>query len=270
MSNELNATVVQRVEVSPGLIILRVVPNGWAIPSFTPGQFGVLALPGSAKRCVLCDAEEPLAKPDKLIKRAYSIASSSAGGEYLEFYIAHVPSGALTPRLFALQHGDGVWLSPKIKGMFTLADAPADKHLVLVATGTGLAPYMSMLRSEFMCGTERQFAVLHGARHSWELGYRSELRTLERLCPNFTYIPVVSRPEEEPVPWGGVTGYVQDLWACGVLSDRLGVDVTPQTTRIFLCGNPSMIESMVTTLEDGGFVEHTRKQDGEIFVERYW
>ncbi len=177
MANDLNAIVVQNIEVSPGLEILRVVPDGWEFPDFTPGQFAVLGLPGSAPRCRVCDPEDEVRDPQKLIKRAYSIASSSVTKEFLELYIVLVPSGSLTPRLFNLTAGDHVWLSPKFSGLFTLEDVPEDKHIVLVSTGTGLAPYMSMLRTQLVCGGPRRSAVLHGARHSWDLGYRSELMT---------------------------------------------------------------------------------------------
>ena len=270
MSVVLNALLAQRIEVSPGLVIMRVVPDGWELPDFTPGQFAVLALPGSAERCPVSTPEDKPADPDKLIKRAYSIASSSVAKEYVEFYIVLVSSGALTPRLFALPLAGRLWLSPKASGLFTLADAPADKNVVLIATGTGLAPYMSMLRTTLIAGGAQRFAVLHGARHSWDLGYRSELMTLDRMCPNFTYIPCISRPAEEPIAWGGETGYVQDLWERRPLDGVWGSRPTPEDTHVFLCGNPAMIETMIKRLEDRGFKEHKRKEPGQIHAEKYW
>jgi len=269
-ATELNAVVIQRIEVSPGLVILRVVPEGWELPDFTPGQFAVLGLPGSAARTVVSDAEDEAPKPDKLIKRAYSIASSSKAKEYMEFYVSLVPSGELTPRLFALQGGDTVWLSPKAHGMFTLADVPRDRHVVFLGTGTGLAPYMSMLRTELTCGSDRHFAVLHGARHSWDLGYRSELMTLRQICSNFTYLPTISRPDEELAPWQGESGYLQDLWQSRSLAEHWGFEPDPETTNLFLCGNPGMIEQMVELLGEEGYSEHTRKEPGQVLVERYW
>ena len=80
----------------------------------------------------------------------------------------------------------------------------------MIGTGTGLAPCMSMLRSELVCGGPRRFVILQGARFSWDLGYRTELTTLSRLCSNMTYIPVVSRPQEDPT-WRGLGGYLQDV-----------------------------------------------------------
>ena len=82
MDNETNAILAQRIEVSPGLAILRVVPDGWDLPDFTPGQFAVLGLPADAPRCEVCDPEEAdSGDSGKLIKRAYSIASSSVAKE---------------------------------------------------------------------------------------------------------------------------------------------------------------------------------------------
>ncbi|MCJ7755346.1 MAG: hypothetical protein MUP13_12345, partial [Thermoanaerobaculales bacterium] len=197
---DLNAVVQQRNEVAPGLMVIRIAPEGWDLPVFTPGQFAVLGLPPEAPRCDLADPDEEEHKPGALIRRAYSIASSSVARENLELYITLVRSGALTPRLFALAPGDRLWLGPKITGRFTLDDAPDDADLVLVATGTGLAPYMSMLSTQLMCGASRRFAVLHGAYPSWDLGYRNELLTLQHLCSNLTYVATIDRPQEEPVP----------------------------------------------------------------------
>ena len=269
-ATDLNATVIQRIEVSPGLVILRVVPQGWELPEFEAGQFAVLGLPATAPRTIVSDPEETPLRNGKLIKRAYSIASSSKAKEFMEFYVALVPSGELTPRLFALEPGDAVWLSSRGHGLFTLDQVPGDKHVTFLATGTGLAPYMSMLRSELTCGTDRQFSVLHGARHSWDLGYRSELMTLRQICANFTYLPVISRPAEEAAEWTGEVGYLQDLWQSRKLDESWGFEPSPETTRVFLCGNPAMIEQMVELLEAEGYHEHSRREPGQIHVERYW
>ena len=271
MSKEsLNAIVIQKIEISPELVVLQVAPDGWELPSFEAGQFAVLGLPAESARTAWSDPEEDPPEAGRLIRRAYSIASPSAAGEYLEFYIMLVRSGQLTPRLFSLEGGDRVWLGPKISGMFTLAEVPEDKNIVLISTGTGLAPYISMLRTQLVCGSQQHFAALHGARHSWDLGYRAELTTMQQLCSNFMYVPLVSRPAEEPVPWQGAAGHVQELWTGGALEAAWHRRPTPSDAHVFLCGNPQMCEEMVTQLKTEGFKEHTRKEAGEIHVERYW
>lgn len=267
---ELNAIVTQRIEVAPGLMVIRVVPDGWELPEFTPGQFAVLGLPPEADRTSVADRDEAPVKAGKLIRRAYSIASSSKARTYLEFFITLVHSGSLSPRLFHLQPGDRVWLGPKITGTFTLDQAPPDTDVILIATGTGLAPYMSMLRTELASSRDRRYAVLLGARHSWDLGYHAELVTMEQLSPGFTYLPIISRPAEEPVPWTGRAGYVLDLWQGGELEHEWGRRPTPDNARVFLCGNPTMIEDMIELLADEGFTEHRGHAPGSIFVERFW
>lgn len=267
---QLNAVVTEKIDVAPGLIVLRVAAEGWELPEFKPGQFAVLGLPGEAARCTASDCEDTPAKPGRLIRRAYSIASSSVSRRYLEFYINLVQSGSLTPRLFALAPGDPVWLGPKITGTFTLDEARPDSHLALVATGTGLAPYMSMLRTMLPSTGGRRIAVLLGARHSWDLGYHAELATMDRLCPDFHYLPTISRPDEEPSPWPGRVGYVLDHWRSGAVAQAWGTAPTPRTTSVYLCGNPTMIDDMCALLAAEGYREHSRKEPGEVFVERYW
>jgi ferredoxin--NADP+ reductase len=269
-TQEYNAVVLERVDVASGLVILRVGAVGWDLPKFKAGQYTVLGLLGAAPRAPFTDPENPPSDPDKLVRRAYSAASSSLDERYLEFYISLVRSGALTPRLFALQPGDKLWLSPKMTGMFTLDKVPADQHIVLIATGTGLAPYMSMLRTHLSEQSDSRVLVLHGARHSWDLGYRAELSTMQRLSPRLTYVPIISNPEEELVPWKGLTGFIHDFWTSEGLARAWQMAPNPATTHVFLCGNPLMIEAMLKVLGAGGFVEQTPKQPGQVHLEKYW
>jgi ferredoxin--NADP+ reductase len=262
--------VAQRIDLAPGLMILRVAPEGWQLPDFLPGQYVVLGLPVRAPRCEGSDPEPPGDAPDKLIRRAYSIASSSVAHEYLEFYINLVQSGELTPRLFHLAVGKPLWVGRKITGMFTLQAVPKEKHLVLVATGTGVAPYMSMVRTVLADEPARRFAILHGARHSRDLGYHAELTALERAHPQFSYLPIVSRPDSEPTPWVGCTGHCQDLWTRGAIEHVWGVPVSPDNAHVFLCGNPAMIEQMLALLVSQGYREHTRRVPGQVHLEKYW
>lgn len=267
---DLNAVLALRQEVAPGLLILRVVPDGWELPEFQPGQFAVLGLPAEAPRIPGADPEDPPPRPGTLIRRSYSIASSSRQKEFLEFHLALVRSGSLTPRLFALEPGQKLYLGPKFSGMFTLQQVPPTANLVMVATGTGIAPYMSMLRTHLAEDGHRRTAVIHGARHASDLGYRHELEALERQFGHLTYIPVISRPEEERHPWWGEVGYVQDVWRRGVVAARWGFAPSPEHTHVLLCGNPAMIEGMIRLLSAEGYREHTRKQPGQIHTEKYW
>jgi len=263
-----NATVIGREEINPQLLILRVQPDA-PLFEFKPGQFGVLGLLGREARVPEAAAEDPVAAAETLIRRAYSIASASVERRYLEFYLTLITSGQLTPRLFALRHGDRLFLGPKASGLFTLDRVPADKAAVLIATGTGLAPYMSMLRTLLMTETQRRFVVLHGARFSWDLGYRGELESLARLRPNFTYIPSITRPDQDP-NFRGHSGRIQALLEQGVIEQSSGAPLDPAQAEVFLCGNPEMVQTVKALLEARGFRADHGKDLGTIHLEEYW
>jgi ferredoxin--NADP+ reductase len=263
-----NATIIRIQSINHGLIILRVKPDA-ELPPFKPGQYGVLGLPGSTPRVPFAEPEEPPADPEKIIKRAYSVASSSLQGEFLEFYVALVHTGALTPRLFALQEGNRIWLGPKIVGMFTLNDVPQGNDVVLVATGTGLAPYVSMLRSDYGFEDSHRTVVIHGARVSWDLGYLRDLTALAARWRGFHYLPIIDEHARDP-EWPGRVGFVTDFFADGTVSHLLGHDLEPDRTSVFLCGNPLMIQGMEKLLGERGFKLHRRRDPGNIFVEKFW
>lgn len=272
MNPELNATMTARSDLHHGLLILRVRPDA-PPPPFKAGQYAVLGLPAAAPRTPLADPDPPApegaaAAPDKLIKRAYSISSSSRQGEYLEFFVALVRSGSLTPRLFALKEGDRLWLGPKIVGMFTLEEAPKASDVLLIATGTGLAPYISMLRSGYDFAARRT-VVIHAARNSWDLGYRQELEALAARWPTFHYLTIISDPHREP-SWTGPVGLVYEFFNNGTVERLFGRAVAPENTAAFLCGNPLMIGGMLEMLQGRGFRKHSRREPGQIFVEEFW
>lgn len=259
----LNATLLQRREITPDLLIFAVHPDG-GVPDFVAGQYVALGLPGSAPRLAgTLPDKEPVAA-EKLIKRAYSIGSAPTQKEALEFYIAVVRDGALTARLAALREGDRLFAAPKITGTFTLHDVPADKNLLLVATGTGLAPYISMLRTPTTWQPGRSITVVHGVRYPQDLGYREELESLQRRRPEFTYLPAVSRPHEGD-GWQGLSGRVPRLFERG----EIPLDV--ERDHVFLCGNPDMIDDLEKMLMGRGFTLHGKKNPvGNIHLERYW
>ncbi len=269
---QLNATVTHREDLGPGLTILRIESDG-DLFRFDAGQYCVLGLPPAAERVPNAGEEEelPEKKRKQMIRRAYSISSSSKEGEFLEFYIQLVHSGGLTPRLFALEPGARIWLGPKATGLFTLKDVPVDAHLYLVATGTGLAPYVSMVRSDVLDQQhERKIVIAHGARYSWDLGYRSELETLQQESKSLVYIPSITRPGEDD-SWAGEVGYLQNQIEDGRLERISGVPLDPTSTHIFLCGNPAMLDEALKLLEEKGFTEWSKHEPGgQVHLEKYW
>jgi len=152
--------------------------------------------------------------------------------------------------------------------MFTLDQIHEDQNIVLIGTGTGVAPYMSMLRTDAL-HRKGNILVIHGASNSWDLGYSSELNLLQSLSPKFRYIPTITIPEREFVPWSGRTEFIQDIWEDGSVEKLWGFKPTAENTHIFLCGNPRMVSGMIECLEKEGFKEHTRKEAGQIHAEKF-
>lgn len=265
-----NATLVERQDITPRLAIFRVQPDTGSL-AFTPGQFTVLGLKRKEARAAGSDPEEapPPEKAERLIRRAYSISSSSHDNEFIEFYISLVGSGELTPRLFHLAEGDRLFMGAKASGHFTLDRAPADKGILMIATGTGLAPYVSMLRSHAEACPTQPMAILHGASYSWDLGYRGELEGIARSCKNVHYFPIVSRPEKDP-DWQGRTGRL-NAWLdnAGEL-EKESFPFVPERAHVFLCGNPGMIMAALETFTQRGFDEGTKKEPGDLHAEKYW
>jgi ferredoxin--NADP+ reductase len=276
----LNATLVNRIEVTSELVRVFVKPD---VPfsSFLPGQYVALGLPGSAPRFPGYPSEEHPQAGDKVIKRAYSIGSSPAEPEVLEFYIALLPQGALTARLANLKVGDRLFCATKITGTFTLEGVPESANLVLVSTGTGLAPFMSMMRTPSTWGTAgnspgRSITVLHGVRYPQDLAYRDEIEALAQKHGNVRYLPMVSRGGAS---WKGASGHVQSFFKDGT------VKLDASRDHVFLCGNPAMIDEMELLLtgsvsEGGhggesqagglGYRVHSKKNPGNLHLERYW
>jgi ferredoxin-NADP reductase len=229
------ARVVARRDVTADLMIVRLEPD---VPfAFTPGQYCTIGVGG--------------------VERPYSIVSAP-GDPTLELFVERVPGGALTPRLWALRVGDRVALRPRAKGAFGL-DARRPVHL-MVATVTGIAPFVSMLRAT-LGGGERalRFHVLHGASYGDELAYAVELSALAGRLPSvLTYVPTISRPDEaRNRGWTGAVGRVNRLVEGHVVRHALA----PAPTAVYACGHPGMTADVVARLAPRGF---------RVREERYW
>jgi len=255
--------VSARTEITPELFILQVTPDGTDPVEFEPGQYGELAIPEAAP------AEQQPAEQKKFVRRPYSIASSPTDGRYLEFFIVSVAGGELTPKLQALPVGTRLWLGPKIKGKFTLNEVPEGKDLVLIGTGTGLAPFISMVRKYRHTGRWRNVAVIHCTRLASELGYREELEQYAESDSNFKYIPTVTREPAES-SWSGLRGRVQPILDEEMFQKLAGFKLNPEEVQVMMCGNPEMIESVQQLLELTGFKQHSKKNPGNIHFERFW
>lgn len=263
-----NATVLKKDIFTDNLFTLTIKTD-FALPDFHAGQFTTLGLKGKAPRHGTLPDPKPVTDPEKLIRKSYSILSSPKQKNFLEFYIALVPEGQLTPRLFLLEPGDPVHVGEKFTGKFTLEPIPPHKHLVMISTGTGLAPFISMFRTHFQTEQKRQLVLIHGTRHSCDLTYYSELMMYTERLKNFHYIPAVSRPQND-VYWGGPTGRVTDIIKNECVEQKSGITFTPENFDVLLCGNPDMIKDMTVHLVSQGFKADFGAERGQIHKEEYW
>jgi ferredoxin--NADP+ reductase len=242
-----HAHIVKREEFAPDLWMARVDPGGDF--KFAPGQYATLGVEKDGKR----------------VERPYSIVSSPTEKE-IEFFFELVPEGALTPLLYGLQSGDELLMRKVPKGRFTLdTKTPRTNHL-LVSTVTGVAPFVSYVRTLYKDWKEGKFDgshklyLLNGASRPWEFGYLDELRRFAEEIPWFTYVPTLSRPWDYG-DWKGETGRADDVLR--KYADQWGLDTS--NTIAYLCGHPEMIEHSKAILKRRGFV------DKEVIKEEiYW
>lgn len=269
VADKYNATVVARQSLTADLFIIKVKPDKPLSP-FISGQYVLLGLSSNIPRREGSEPEFKESKPDRMILRAYSIASCGLEPDLLEFYISVVSNGSLTPRLCQVQPGDRLMVGDKIRGFFTLDTVPKEhKTVVLAATGTGLAPYVSMMRNHALHPYPFRFVILHGAPKSWELGYLEELRLHARFLPRVHYIPSITRVKEDPW-WTGESGRITQYFQSSLPKDRLEVDFDPAQTSVFLCGNPAMIHDVSQVLEPLGYTAYSTQNPGSLHTEEYW
>ncbi|MBL8861230.1 MAG: ferredoxin--NADP reductase [Planctomycetes bacterium] len=258
-----NATIARRRDVSPGVRLLWIRPDSGAVARFEPGQFIQLGWP---------KPEDPAGEPPTRVrwnKRSYSIASSPDEHEAYELCLTLVAGGVLTPRLFDLEAGARVWCDDAPKGHFTLERIPAGRHLVCVATGTGIAPFVSMLRRYRGTGRFRKLTVLWGARESADLAYHAEWTAAAAADTSIAYAAITSR-EPASSAWRGARGRVQSLLEPATFEHVAGESLSPEDTHALLCGNPAMVDDVRPLLEARGFVLDTARAPGNLHFERYW
>ncbi len=239
----ITATVAARREITSELWVVRVRPAEKI--SFAAGQYVTIGLAGGAGR---------------LVERPYSVASSPQEPE-LEFFLELVRHGRLTPQLYDVGVGGEVFLRRGAKGRFVFDTASGRPNHFLIATVTGVAPYVAMVR-DLAARAERgelvpyRLAVLQGASSSAELGYREELTAVAARHPWFQYIPTVSRIWTEP-DWEGEVGRCEDVARKHL--DALGFRAA--NTTAYVCGNPTMIENVKGVLQRAGFPKESVREE---------
>lgn len=237
---------------------------------FEAGQFVRLGIDPSGLQNTKSTINEP-------IFRAYSIVSSPYD-EFLEFFSVVVPDGAFTSQLQYLTIGDTLLLDSTPYGFLTLSryQEPAPKDLWLLATGTGLAPFLSILQDIDVWTRYKHIVLAYSVRTKSELAYLTkidELSNFANLVDNpasFCFVPIATR---ESV-YGTLNKRLPILLKTGELEEAVrtklcNIKLCQDTSHIMLCGNPQMVEDTKETLKDLGFAMN-RRGVGNIAVENYW
>lgn len=239
---------------TPNLLSFRVTrPAGFR---FTPGHYARLGL---------------TAGDGTLVWRPYSMVSA-ADDEQLEFLAILIPQGAFSTLLKNLQVGDSIQVEKASFGFLTVDQLAAGHDLWLLASGTGLGPFVSILRDPAVWQTFERLIVVHSVRRSPELAYRDELGALQATTrfagspARLTYIPVVTRePGATPLK-----ARIPQLFADGRLSEAAGQVLDVSTSRVMVCGNPEMALEMRQLLAARGFAPSRRGVPGQMAFEKYW
>ena len=202
---------------------------------------------------------------DERVGRPYSLVNAP-DERPLEIYFNEVPEGPLTPRLSDLNAGDRLWLSSKAGGIFTLDNVMPRRHLWLLATGTALGVYLSILKTDEPWERFEQVVLVHGVRTADELAYRDTIDAIsEARGSGFRFVPSLSRERRD----GMLCGRVTSLLESGDLEARAGVRIDPDDSHLMLCGNSEMIKDVRVLLEARGLRRHRRHDPGHYTTEQY-
>ncbi len=239
-------TVIDKHQWSEGLFSMQFD----APPiDFTAGQYAKVALDIDGER----------------IGRPYSLVN--APGKFpLEICFNEVPEGPLTPRLSDLGPGDPVWVSASAGGIFTLEAVQPARTLWLLATGTALGVYLSILRTREPWDKFERVILVHGVRNGAELTYASTLSAISgQRDDRFLFLSTLSREENG----SGLTGRITDLLTSGELEAQVGIPIERDSSHVMLCGNAEMIKDAKSILEERGLKRHSRRAPGQYSTEQY-
>jgi ferredoxin--NADP+ reductase len=269
------ATITYIQLLKEDLVIMRLVPNDGQVPEFRAGQFITIGMPNPTEN-------------NKIVRRAYSIASHPENRKFIELVIRWVRKpipGRLTTQLFNAKVGDEIsWIKPTGAALNINEKMPDgskdERRIVCIGGGTGLAPFVSFAQHLHDVGDKREILVLHGASYVDELSYKDllsdlEMESLEKGKDkwNFKYRATISRPQEWfNRSWGGQIGRVETFLrpkegGLSPLEELIGDKITKDNTIFYICGWQGTIDGVMDFMKPKGFVtEHEKREDGSFEV----
>jgi len=206
-----------------------------------------------------------------VVWRAYSMVSAPHD-EHLDFFSIVVPGGEFTSELSRLKEGDSLLIDRQAYGFLTLDRFVDGRDLWLLATGTGIAPFVSILQDFEAWERFDSIKLVYSVREAKELAYQDLIAGLEQrdymaeYAGKLQFIPVVTR-EQHP---GALNDRITTLIENGELERAAGLALTPEHSRVMLCGNPQMIDDTRQALKQRGLQLSLSRRPGQVAVENYW
>lgn len=202
----------------------------------------------------------------EVIERPYSLVNPP-GSQPLEIYYVEVPNGPLTSRLVKLIPGDEVLVAARAHGFMIIDEVPQAKYLWLMATGTGVGPFLSILATDKLWQRFEQVVLVYAVRTLSDLSYQERISQILAKHPGqFAFIPFLSR---ETLDFA-LPGRIHQAIIDGRLEARAGVKISAESSQIILCGNPQMVKDTTNTLVERGLKKHRRFEPGQITAENFW
>ncbi|OSM93992.1 MULTISPECIES: ferredoxin--NADP(+) reductase [Lonsdalea] len=244
----LTGKVVEVESWTESLFSLRVRAP---VNTFTAGQYAKLALDVDGER----------------VQRAYSYVNAPSSST-LEFYLVDVPEGKLSPRLHQLKENDELLITQEAAGFFVLEEVPPCDTLWMLATGTAIGPYLSILEEGRDVERFKNIVLVHAARFARDLSYLPHMQQLQQRYNGKLHIQTVVSREESA---GSLTGRIPALIASGALEAAVGLPMDAATSHVMVCGNPQMVRDTQQLLKDERqMTKHLRRRPGNITGENYW
>lgn len=249
MAQWLDAIVTERVDWNDHLFSLKFSCENF--PQFKAGQFTKFGIQQA---------------DGKVLSRPYSLVNCPAEDQ-LEVIAVPVEEGLVSPKLHQLQPGENLKVMAPATGFLVLDEVPQSDNIWMLATGTGVGPFLSILAASEVWNKYQTVILVYAARKLDDLAYLDTIRHWQQQYPDqFKFVPIVSR---ETSDWT-LVGRIPNLFADNSIQAAAGCQLTSESSQTMLCGNPQMIQDTIIVLENFGLKKHLRRSPGHISMERYW
>lgn len=246
MADWLTGKVIEKTQWNDRLFSLRIEAD---LQGFMPGQFVRVALDLNGER----------------VARPYSLVNKP-DDDFLEIYFNIVPEGPLSSKLAELQVNDEIFVTDKANGFLTVEEVPECRYLWLLATGTGVGPFLSILKNKKVWQRFEKVVLGYSVRDVSELSYQKQIDEIQNLHGDqFLFVPFITREKVE----GAMNQRIPQCLVDGSLEKRTGITINEKDSHIMMCGNSAMISSVSECLEARGLRKHRRREPGHITTEKY-